>query len=1546
VLGSAAHEALAAVYRKLVEEGLIAGDRTPSAAPAMARASEILGRVWPEELEAAAGPSYRRLRGLFDLLGERWLASLAAFVEEDLQEIESEGGAAIEIEQAVAARLDLADGLRLLVEGRLDRILSRRDAVRVDDYKSGKSFKKRAQPVSALRGIHLQLSLYREAVAARRTPVPAVRARLLGVGPDCEEREAELELSSAEREGVLETVAAAVRLARGGVFPLFPSDGEANYCSWCGYRRTCRKDHEPTLSRIEGDPDLRDLRDVRSKTKKAPSSPRSGAPREQHRMQIRVRLRLQMRLPAGVPAGVRARVSRRRDRGSRGAEGSHERRAQSAGHARANAPRRAPGSAERPPRRRGPRGGRARLAPEHRRHAGAGTGKTSLLVERMLHQILERGIPLERMVAITFTVKAAAELQDRLEDALERVAAHAVEADRAGRVGTATSEADRVLARLDPAVRKEARRRALDALEAIPGAALGTIHSFAAELLRRHHRAAGVDVTFDVDDGEGAAELFEELWARFIEESLGASPAERDAHGGRPQGWRPLLGKVSLETVEKIARRLAGFGIPREVLGEGAEAAQREQVRAIAERAAGEIRSIRSAVGGATGLNARLLPLLDDLEAAYAAPLEGEPPASRIERITQPHEGGSAGASPSRGTSRLRAEDFPESCAVGARSSVPEEDRKVIEADLKRLVKGIKALAETDAAIAGELAACIGPFVERFRREYLRRGFVSYDGLVVLARDLLRDHADVRLAEGNRYDQILVDEFQDTDPLQYEIVFFLAEEAEGISEASGHCALERDAYRSRLVPGKVFIVGDAKQSIYHFRGADIRAYRRAVEAIERGGGRVLELRANFRSVPELVGPLNDLFASQFPPLPEGRRPCRPSGDGPAGAGPSNGGTAPVPSLLSDPGRDRREPVPPATPAGFDPAFAPLDAVRDPAGEPRIEIWSVGEGELKAPERRAAEASAIAARLSASFDAGEVSPGDVAILFRAMTGADTYLRALRARGIDAIVDGGKEFYRRHEVELLLTALRVFVNPSDEVSLVSLLRSPVCAVPDRELQAHAARPLEEGEARWSLAAKVDGKAHRALVRALNLLRDFRERHRNEPIDRVAWALLDETPLRLAMAASYGGGQRVANIEKAVRRIAELAADGRLDSGEILGRLEADGSIAVEEGDSPLADETVDAVRVLTIHKAKGLEWPVVILPDLAREERPPASVETVAAAAERRLDLPGEAPAPLPPALALRIGGATTPAFLRHREEEERHREAESRRLLYVAATRARERLVLVVGAQKGRESPWMGALGAWGYAIDGGTPPEARTLHGGAVLHERIPEGKAGRRLRSREAPDPRLLGAARAFVEATEGIADRAGGRILSPSGLAKGSDRAERTEDGEGIRGAEASGERALAMAAGTAVHLLLELWDRKDPRWLEAEAPRAATVAARGMDLGAEETGEVLARVRAILRRAADAGRISAIAAEPSLARELPLLLRDAEGNVWDGTVDLVAGAVERPRVVDYKTTVTGAAEEELLKAYEGQLELYAEGVWRAMGLADRPEVGIEAL
>jgi ATP-dependent helicase/nuclease subunit A len=1094
--------------------------------------------------------------------------------------------------------------------------------------------------------------------------------------------------------------------------------------------------------------------------------------------------------------------------------------------------------------------------------AGAGTGKTSLLVERLLHLVLDGGARLERIAAITFTVKAAAELRERLEDALERSLVLAADPGAPPK----KKEADRVFARLGPEARRKAEERVRAAIDSLDAAAITTIHGFAGDILRRNHRAAGVDVGFATDEGSTAAELFEEIWPEFLARALPGEPSTP---------WRGILSKISLEELEEIAGAIASFGVPLDALGDDAGDVQRHHLRALARALLADARALEEAVAGVAGLNRNFSPqlvlvagFLDEIDAS------GEPPRDE----------------------EFEKRKLAKSCSAGKNASVP--DSGAITARMNGLIEGLREMARVDLEIARDIALALRPFVESFRSEHLRRGFVSFDAMILLARDLLRNHPEVRRSEGRRLDHILLDEFQDTDPAQYEIAFYLAEDpaAKGASgkgrapKAPASGAAAPGAFDIPLVPGKLFIVGDGKQSIYRFRGADIGAYGKAIGVLRREGARACALAENFRSVPELVAPLNDLFREYFSPAP------------------------------ASPGR-----------GSVDPPFDPLTARRPDAGEPRIEVWSIGVRPLRAGERRAEEAKAVASWIRAEVDAGRLAPRDVAVLFAAFTNVDVLLRALRAEGIPYVVQGGRGFYRRLEVELLLALLRSVTTTADPIPLVACLRSPLGAVPDRELALYAAEARSPSA--WSLLAEPDPKRFPALHRALGLLRGFASRHAGRPIDAVARAALDETPLRLAMAASHEGAQRIANIEKAVRHIEVLARDGRLSAEEILERIEREDAEETAEGDSPLADETLDAVRVLTIHKAKGLEWPAVVLPDLARAPRAgrddavavlPGGVSGNAGGGGG-----GGAPGAPRPALAIRIAGVTSPAWLARRRIEEAEEAAEAKRLFYVACTRARERLVLVAGAAERRGASWVDALAAWGFDPDH-PPPPGGSLAGGRVLHRslaKVPEPRGGS---GDDAALGEIVEGARRFLSAVRKIGEeRRPGRFRFPSDL----DRLDIPPDGD-LPARRVPGGRSVARAAGTAVHLLLEVWDREDPAWLLEMAPRAARIAASGAGADPEA---VLARVRTIIQGGLRSGRLEAIRKERVLGREVPMLL-ETGGEVWEGTMDLVAGAPGAPEVVDYKTDAAGTPEE-LLEAHAGQLGKYREALRRAMGLAKEP-------
>ncbi|HVR75317.1 MAG TPA: 3'-5' exonuclease, partial [Planctomycetota bacterium] len=925
-----------------------------------------------------------------------------------------------------------------------------------------------------------------------------------------------------------------------------------------------------------------------------------------------------------------------------------------------------------------------------------------------------------------------------------------------------------------------------------------------------------------------------------------------------PASLRRLLGRVALEDVEDLARQLVDFKVPLEALGERALLAQEVQAKVLGSELLREVGGLEKSLEGG-GDCGRFREQLELLRGIFCALRDGKRPRE------------------------IGLEGLKKSCTVGKKANLADPVRA--DKTMRKLLLAASELPTIDVELGGDLAEALGPFVARFRRELLESGLVPMDALIVLARDLLRDHVDVRREEGQRFDQILVDEFQDTDPLQYEIVLFLSEAHGGGEDPRGAA---RDAFDARLQPGKLFIVGDAKQSIYRFRGADTGAYERAVNAIRREGGQVLTLETNFRSVPELVEPLNALFEPLF---------SRPRGEG-------------------EPRRD--------------PEFSPLSAWRGKCLAPAIEVWSVGDAGAGAVDRRGAEAAAIAGWIGTLLEKGSRRAKDVAILLRSRSSQDIYLGALHRAGIPLVAEGGRGFFARHEVELLLAILGVATRPADPVPLVACLRSAVCAVPDVELHRFALEMRDApGWSLWRLGANPDPGSYPRLSRALSLLRDFISRHRDEPIDRLARAALDETPLRIVMASSHGGAQRVLNLEKAVRRIEELVGKGGLSTEEVLLRIEEHESSDVAEGDSPIADETLDAVRILTIHAAKGLEWPVVILPDLAREAKGRSEATRVHFLADPEA------------ALAVKAGGLRTPAFLRRAREEERHEAAEGRRLLYVAATRACDTLVLVVGGSaRAMSSPWVDALAAWGYWMDGEFPA-VDSLVQGAIVHRRLPGPARASGSPGPEAPDPCLARAATELEAVARAVPGTLRRGIRSPSRLGE---EVLGLPDAEEVRPRGRSvprGDRGIARAAGSAVHQVLELWDRSDPRWLFEAAPRAALVAAARLGL---DPRPVAARALEILEEARASGRLDAIARLPVVARELPFLLEDKMGDVWEGTIDLVTGSAEAPVVLDFKTDPSAAGD--LERTHGAQLAKYAEALKIAAGLPVLPRTRIEPL
>jgi ATP-dependent helicase/nuclease subunit A len=525
---------------------------------------------------------------------------------------------------------------------------------------------------------------------------------------------------------------------------------------------------------------------------------------------------------------------------------------------------------------------------------------------------------------------------------------------------------------------------------------------------------------------------------------------------------------------------------------------------------------------------------------------------------------------------------------------------------------------ESRAARAGEL---IGDLMERFDVAYAQRKQASasldFDDLELGARAVLEGHPDVRAAWTERFDLLMVDEFQDSNPRQLQIL----------------AALDRD---------NLFTVGDELQSIYGFRHADVGLFRERRATLARTGAS-LALTRNFRSRPAILAAVERIFATRM-------------------------GTR----------------------------FAPLKAAReeDPSGEPVVELlltdrrgWDAdaGDEDLRgmsdATPWRQAEAHLLAKRVAELVAAGQAGPGDVVVLLRALGDAPVYESALRRHGLPTLAGVGG-FWGHQQVGDLLAWLRTLANPLDELALYSTLASPLVGVSSDALAVLSRFARERGRGVWRALQEGAIELESLLVPSDRLrIAAFRDLLAHERADAARHPLADL--LRRAIAATgyeahalslTWGERRLANVHKLIRLAHQFEAqEGRDLRGFLDHVAHLERAAGAREADAPVGDPPsrgaggqTEAVRLMSVHAAKGLEFPVVCVADLGREPnlRYPDLLlgEDGARMGLRFLELANPEP---------------TPA-LDYEELRDRRRlaqEEEEDRVLYVACTRAREMLLL-------------------------------------------------------------------------------------------------------------------------------------------------------------------------------------------------------------------------------------------------------------------------------
>ncbi|MCX7825703.1 MAG: UvrD-helicase domain-containing protein, partial [Verrucomicrobiae bacterium] len=808
--------------------------------------------------------------------------------------------------------------------------------------------------------------------------------------------------------------------------------------------------------------------------------------------------------------------------------------------------------------------------------AAAGTGKTTLMVQRILN-LVRAGQRLSRIAAITFTEKAAGELKMRLREQLEK------------------------------------ERFPQNVLQDLELAQCSTIHSFCATMLHERPVEAGVDPAFQVVDAMQAELLQDEVWQDWFERQMAeAKPDESDLL------TRALYLDIEPSELRKLAQELL---------------AQRGRLCWENLPPCRPVADILSAAGAIVEQLVKLVPSCKDPEKdgmmERILPLITLAPVwSVLSPLEQEHV-------------LLRVvQGPPESGNFNRIGTEKNWSSKNILADGREQMARLWALClEAGNAFLRDLLLWLRGFGDAYEREKHRRGVLDFEDLLLKTRDLLRDNLAVRGLFQRRFERLLVDEFQDTDPIQVEIVFYLAEEE----------PKARDWQNVKLAPGKLFVVGDPKQSIYRFRGADIEIYH-AAKAVLAGQGSIENVSTSFRAASSLIGWINDVFTQLIQP--------------------------PKPGVAYQPGYVALQPHPQRrteTPAVLllEPTPDELAALGDkPQTDALRRVEARAVAQLLLHMRGNADREVTFRDAAGKLQRRAPQWSDFAVLLRSYDALDTYERVFEEHDIPFLVSGGKNYYQRPEVRAVCALLLALDNPADKKELVSVLRSPLFGVSDDDLflwVRRDSRPLDYLADAGAAAGECTGDLS-TISTAFALLREL---HAERNCYSYA-AFLERCYERLKIPERFllrpQGEQRVANLYKLVDTARAVQSVQGMSLRGLARHLRDISIERAEEGQSPTVEEHQgNAVSILTIHKAKGLEWGVVVLGNMVRERRN-----------GRDLLLPE--PATRHPEARLR--GLRTSGFDAAREQERLREEAEERRLLYVACTRARDWFVLPWFAGRG------------------------------------------------------------------------------------------------------------------------------------------------------------------------------------------------------------------------------------------------------------------------
>jgi ATP-dependent helicase/nuclease subunit A len=838
--------------------------------------------------------------------------------------------------------------------------------------------------------------------------------------------------------------------------------------------------------------------------------------------------------------------------------------------------------------------------------AGAGSGKTRTLVGRYL-SLLEDGLRPQQIAAVTFTEKAAREMRSRIQALIQKwLQGDLDENGHFDKLSAGRSFWQSVFAEMD-------------------AAPIGTIHSLCARILRTHPVEAALDPAFDVLDENRAAAL----QAQAVETTLVWAANDADA-----AILFPLLSE------EGLRRTIAHLLQNRLEANAAFDAVEADPLahwrRAAVERLGGFLddAGVQTAVADLRALQTdgtltrlasdKLAQTITDCLAVWTQLEEAEAVgdlAALLALLPQARQA----MKPNLG----RKSDWDD---IDSPRQALADLRQQYDVGLSDLFsKPLDwTLEEGAAAALPHLHICFTEALRSYEAAKDQRRALDFDDLEARAMTLLENEPAVRAYWRTQLHAMLVDEFQDTNDRQRRIVYALTEFSKATRGQGDRATGQAHNYPTTRLPEhptNLFVVGDAKQSIYRFRGADVTVFRRVQQDVADSGGKNVDLDLTFRAHAPLVAQLNALLSPVMAEVVDEKRP-------------------------------------------FAIPFSPLQAYQP---EPRVGVaepfvaFCLGVGETSRDGRLAA-AQALARRLWQCRDEEKIGWGEMGLLCRASTSFPIYEDALEAAGIPFVTMAGRGFYNRPEVRDLLNALGAIANPWDDRSLAGLLRSPALALTDGAIYQLRRGDEDRERSLWAalhsdLSLLDTANADRAR-RAANIVGQLHDLAGRVSVARLLKQFLDLTFYNAILRRPLPGGRRGQGNERALGNVDKLLADahasGLVSVGEFLEYVQTLRDVAAREGEAPV--EIGEAVQLMTVHKAKGLEFPLVVIADAGRRGggRPGALLldERLGPVLKQKSDNDGRS-------LIYRL------ALQRDQEQDE----AEARRLLYVAATRARQKLLV-------------------------------------------------------------------------------------------------------------------------------------------------------------------------------------------------------------------------------------------------------------------------------